>query len=306
MVVDWSNQLLRSLLFAPGNQPRKVAKVASFGADAIVLDLEDAVAVGEKEGARAPVRAALPTYRDTVVMVRVNALSTGLGLADLDAVVCPALDAVLVPKVDDPAILQKVDRHLATLEARAGIPVGTIRLLPTVETALGILRVDDIARRAPGRVHTLIFGLADFTTDLGVDLTRDATELLYARSRVAVACRATGLAPPIDGPYLIDLHDHDGLIADSQRGRQLGFQGRVVIYPPQVEPTNIAYSFVPDEEVAAAREIIQAFEAAEAAGSAAIRIAGTFVDYPVYRRALHKLRLHERVEGKNRESGSHG
>lgn len=299
MVVDWSNQLLRSLLFAPGNHPRKVAKVASFGADAIVLDLEDAVAVGEKESTRAPIRAALPTYRDTVVMVRVNALSTGLGLADLDAVACPALDAVLVPKVDDPAILREVDRRLATLEAREGIPVGTIRVFPTVETARGILRVDEIALQAPARVHTLIFGLADFTTELGVDLTRDATELLYARSRVVVACRAAGLAPPIDGPYLIDLQDREGLIEDSRRGRQLGFQGRVVIYPPQVAPTNVAYSFVSDEEVATARKIIQAFEAAEAAGSASIRVDGTFVDYPIYRRALQRVRLHEAARAKN-------
>ncbi len=304
MVVDWSNQLLRSLLFAPGNHPRKVAKVASFGADAIVLDLEDAVAVGEKESTRAPIRAALPTYRDTVVMVRVNGLSTGLCLADLDAVICPALDAVLVPKVDDPATLRDVDAHLAKLEAREGIPIGTIRLLPTVETALGLLRVDDVALGAPARVHTLIFGLVDFTTELGVDLTRDATELLYARSRVAVACRAAGLAPPIDGPYLIDLHDRDGLIKDCVRARQLGFQGRVVIYPPQVEPTNAAFSLVSDEEVAAARNIIQAFEAAEAAGSASIRIDGTFVDYPVYRRALHKVRLHESAARQSRESRS--
>lgn len=304
MVVDWSNQLLRSLLFAPGNHPRKVAKVASFGADAIVLDLEDAVAIGEKENTRAPVRTALPTYRDTVVMVRVNALSTGLCLADLDAVACPALDAVLVPKVDDSAILREVDAHLAKLEAREAIPIGTIRLLPTVETALGLLRVDDIALHAPSRVHTLIFGLADFTTELGVDLTRDATELLYARSRVAVACRAAGLARPIDGPYLIDLQDRDGLVQDCARARQLGFQGRVVIYPPQVEPTNVAFSFVSDEEVAAARKITQAFEAAEADGSASIRIGATFVDYPVYRRALHKVHLHELTLGKNRESRS--
>lgn len=303
MIVDWPNQLLRSLLFAPGNHPRKVAKVASFGADAIVLDLEDAVAVEEKEGTRAPIRAALPTYRDSVVMVRVNALATGLCLADLEAVVCPSLHAVLLPKVDDPAILREVDACLAALEEREGIPVGAIRLFPQIETALGIVRVDQIGLQAPARVHTLIFGLADFTAELGVDLTRDATEILYARSRVAVACRAAGLAQPIDGPFLLDLHDREGLVADSLRARQLGFQGRVVVYPPQVEPTNFAFSFVPDEEEALARKIIRAFEEAEAAGSASIQVEGKFVDYPIYRRALHKLRLHDAAEGKQAERG---
>ncbi len=293
MAVDWSNQLLRSLLFAPGNQPRKLARVATFGADAIVLDLEDAVAVGEKEGARAMIRAALPTYQDTVAMVRVNALATGRCRADLEAVVCPSLHGVLLPKVDEPAILSEVDAYLAELEAREGVPVGTIRLFPQIETALGIARVEEIALRAPPRVHTLLFGLADFTTDLGIDLTPDGTELLFARSRVIVAARAAGLAQPIDGPYLLDLHDRDGLIADSFRSRQLGFQGRVVVYPPQVEPTNHAYSYVPPEEVELARRIVRAFEEAEAAGSASIQVEGRFVDYPIYRRALHKLRLHE-------------
>jgi citrate lyase subunit beta/citryl-CoA lyase len=304
MIVDWSNQLLRSLLFAPGNQPRKLAKVATFGADAIVLDLEDAVAVGQKEGARGTIRAALPTYRDTVVMVRVNALSTGLCQADLEAVTCPPLHAVILPKVDEPGILNEVDERLAALEAREGLPIGTIRLFPSIETALGIVRVEEIALQAPSRVHTLIFGLADFTTELGVDLTRDATELLYARSRVAVAARAAGLAQPIDGPYLLDLRDREGLIDDSFRARRLGFEGRVVVYPPQVEPTNFAYSFIPPEEVELARKIVQAFEEAEAAGSASIQVEGKFVDYPIYRRALHKLRLHEALRGETSESRS--
>jgi len=304
MRVDWSNQLLRSLLFAPGNQPRKLAKVATFGADAIVLDLEDAVAVGQKEGARETIRAALPTYRDTVVMVRVNALSTGLCQADLEVVTCPSLHAVILPKVDEPRILNEVDEHLAALEAREGLPIGTIRLFPSIEAALGIVRVEEIALQAPPRVHTLIFGLADFTTELGVDLTRDATELLYARSRVVVAARAAGLAQPIDGPYLLDLRDREGLIEDSFRARRLGFQGRVVVYPPQVEPTNFAYSFIPPDEVELARKIVQGFEEAEAAGSASIQVEGKFVDYPIYRRALHKLRLHEALREKKPESRS--
>lgn len=292
-MIDWSRQLLRTLLFAPGSQPRKLAKVASFGADAIVLDLEDAVAETQKDAAREAVRLALPTYQDTLVMVRVNGLTAGRCQEDLRQVVCPSLHAMLLPKVDGPAALREVDELLTALEGREGIAPGTIRLFPLIETARGVARAEEIALEAPRRVHTLIFGLADFTTDLGVDLTPDATEILYARSRVVVAARAAELAPPIDGPYLLDLRDRDGLIADSVRARKLGFQGRVVIYPPQVEPTNFAYSFVPPAELESARKIARAFEEAEAAGSASIQVDGVFVDYPIYRRALHKLRLYE-------------
>ena len=291
MVTDWSNQLLRSLLFAPGNHPRKVAKVGSFGADALVLDLEDAVAIGEKEKTRGVVRSALPTYTRGVVSVRINGLQTGLALADLEAVVCPDLDAVLLPKVESAEMLAEVDQALARHEKREGIPVGTIRVLPQIETALGILKVDEIALGAPVRVHTLIFGMADFTAELGVDLTADGTEILYARSRVVVAARAAGLAPPIDGPYLLSLHDHDGLVEDCRRVRQLGFAGKVVIYPPHVAPVNAAFAALSDEEHRRLREIVAAFEAAETAGSASIQVNGVFVDYPIYKRALHKLRL---------------
>ena len=293
MISDWSEQLFRSLLFAPGNHPRKVAKVGSFGADAIVLDLEDAVARSEKESTRAVVRAALPTYQDVVVLVRINAVQTGLALADLDAIVCPALDGVLLPKVEDPADVVEVDARLASLEERERLDCGTIRLFIQIETAVGIQRVDDIAHLAPKRAYTLTFGLADFANDIGVDLTPESIELLYARSRVVVAARAAGLAQPIDGPYLLDLRDRNGLIADSQWLRRLGFQGRVVIYPPQVEPVNWAFSFFPTEEIATARRVVDAFKAAEASGSASILVDGVFVDYPIYHRALRKLKLYD-------------
>ena len=295
-MVNWREKLLRTLLFAPGNHPRKVAKVASFGADAIVLDLEDAVAAAQKDEARLAVRAAVSTYQNTVVMVRVNGYSTGRCVEDLEAIIGPAVDAVLIPKVEGPAVLEEVDERLASLEERHGLDRGAIRLLPQIETAMGVARVEDIALEAPSRVHTLIFGLADFTVDIGVDLTADATEILYARSRVIVAARAAQMAAPIDGPFLLDLHDDVGLIQDSRRSRQLGFQGRVAIYPPQVAPINRIFSEVSSKELAFARKVVDAFEAAEAAGSASIQVDGRFVDYPIYRRAIHKLMLNAAAE----------
>lgn len=292
-MIDWQNQPLRSLLFTPGNEPRKLAKVGTFGSDAIVLDLEDAVAEAEKEAARATVREALPTYdAGTVVIVRVNGAQTGRLEGDVEAVVCEELDCIMVPKVESPDLLPEVDRLIARLERERGLAEGRIRLLALIETAKGLVRCEEIALAAPERLHTLIFGLGDFTVDLGVDITPDATELLYARSRVAVAARAAGLPQPLDGPYL-DLPNIEGLVTDTLRTRQLGYQGRIVIYPPQVDHVQRAYSDLSPEEVERARRVVEAFERAEAEGSASIQVDGRFVDYPIYRRAQHKLRLYD-------------
>ncbi len=290
--IQWEQQTLRSLLFAPGNHPRRLEKVGSFGSDAIVLDLEDAVANAEKVAARASTRAAIPTYERTVVIVRVNGAQTGLLEGDVEAVVCPELDCLMVPKVESPGTLADVDRMLARLEAERGVDAGAIRLLPIVETAAGIVRCEEILFAAPERVVTVVFGLGDFSVDIGVDLTREGTELLYARSRVVVAARAAGMPSPIDGPYP-DIHDLEGLYENTLLSRRLGFQGRVVVYPGQVDTVQRAYSELTPEELEQARRIVAAFEEAEAAGIASIQVDGRFIDYPLYYRARHRLRLHE-------------
>jgi citrate lyase subunit beta/citryl-CoA lyase len=291
--VDWERQPLRSLLFAPGNHARRLERVGEFGSDVIVLDLEDAVANAEKVRARSPVKAALATYTGAVVVaVRVNGESTGLMEGDVEAVVSPDLDCILVPKVESVETLQAVSALLDRLEREAGVPEGQIRLLPIVETALGLVRCEELALSAPSRTVSMIFGLGDFSVDIGVDLTRDATELLYGRSRVVVAARAGGLPAPIDGPYL-DIHDLDGLVENSLLSRRLGFQGRVVVYPAQVAPVQQAYSELSAEEREQARRVVEAFEEAEASGLASIQVDGRFIDYPLYHRARRRLQLHE-------------
>jgi citrate lyase subunit beta/citryl-CoA lyase len=292
-VIDWQMQTLRSLLFAPGNSERKLAKVGTFGSDAIVIDLEDAVADAEKDAARAMVRAALPTYDErTVVMVRVNGHDTGRMEDDLLAVACADLDAVVVPKLERPETLARVDAVLDVVERTNGLDPGSIRVVGTIETARGIVRCEEIALAAPARTITLAFGSGDFSTDLQVDLTPDGAELAYARGRVIVAARAAGMRAPIDGPYLLDLNDLAGLEADTRRSRQVGFEGRVIVYPPQVEVAQRVYSELSAEEAGRAQRIVDAFEAAESSGNASIQVDGRFVDYPIYDRARQKLRLH--------------
>jgi citrate lyase subunit beta/citryl-CoA lyase len=295
-VIDWGAQPLRSLLFAPGNHPRKLEKVGSFGSDAIVLDLEDAVADAEKEGAREIVRRALATYDErTAVMVRVNGHETGRMDDDVAAIAAEELDCILVPKVERPETLQRIDALLAALERERGFSPGHVRLLALIETARGLVRCEEIAATAPPRLVTLVFGLGDFSVDIGVDISPGGEELLYARSRVVVAARAAGFPPPLDGPYL-DIPNLAGLEADSRRSRQLGFQGRVVIYPGHVETVQRVYAELAEDEAEACRRTVEAFEAAEHTGSASIQVDGRFVDYPLYERARQKLRLHEAAQ----------
>src|SRR5262245_38503732 len=166
--VVWEEQALRSLLFAPGNHPRKLERVGTFGSDAIVLDLEDAVADVDKGAARETVRAALPTYEPpTVVFVRVNGAETGRLEHDVEAVLDEHLDGLMVPKVEKPETLRDLDTQLTRLERDRGLRQGHVRLLALIETARGLVRCEEIAFAAPARLLTFIFGLGDFSVDIG-------------------------------------------------------------------------------------------------------------------------------------------
>jgi citrate lyase subunit beta / citryl-CoA lyase len=286
---DWENVTMRAMLFAPADHSRRLQRLGDFGADVVVLDLEDAVADERKDVARSMARAALSMFAgSSLVCVRVNDLSTGRTDADVQAVVCPELDLLMIPKLQEPSDLADFDRLVTGAETRAGIDPGSIRVLGLVESARGLVAVDEIARTAPERLHTLVFGAADFAADMGFDLTGDALEILHARSRIMVAVRAAGLPPALDGPYL-QLSDLDGFVADTRRSRQLGFQGRVVIHPSQVEPAQRAYSELSAQDAELAARIVEEFEAAQAAGVSSVRVGDTFVDHPIYARARQKL-----------------
>ncbi len=284
----------RSYLFAPGNHPRKVEKVFAAGADAAILDLEDAVAAAEKVAARDAVVAALKAPRRCRGFVRVNAADTDLFAGDLDAVVGPWLDGVMLPKVESPGQLQAADARMAELERRHGMKPGAVDLLPIVETAKGLADVAAIAA-AGTRVRRLSFGAVDLAKDLGMQLTDDEWELTPARFAVALASRAAGLEAPLDTVW-VHFRDTDGLVASATRARTLGFQGKMCIHPDQVAPVNAA--FTPSaEEAAKAERIVAAFEKAEAAGSASIVVDGFFVDYPVVDHARRTLALVKSIRG---------
>jgi citrate lyase subunit beta/citryl-CoA lyase len=283
---------LRTVLFAPGDDPDKMAKAVTSGADAVVFDLEDAVAPARKEPSRVLVAEALSRRGSDPptppLIVRVNAAATGLLVDDLAAVALPHLAAIMVPKVEDTDTLPEVADALAVLRparAIAGAPVGLIAL---IESAAGVVMCERIAAAAPPSTWTLAFGAADYSADLGIEYDLAGVGLMHARARVALAARGAGLRAALDGP-VVALDDERLLREDSVRSRQLGFGGRLVLHPRQIEPVREAYGALDEAGVRRARAIVAAFEAAQRDGRAVAVVDGEFVDPPVYRRALDQL-----------------
>lgn len=279
--------LARSYLFAPGDNERLLGKVFEAGADAVVLDLEDAVAPERKSQARQLVGEALKSLLNSrgsvpLVYVRINAASTSFWQEDIAAVVSPALRGIRLAKAESAEEVHAVDAALSKAESLAGIAPGTLTITATIESAAGVMAAAEIAR-AP-RVETFTFGAADFARDIGADVDEAETQTLYARSHLVLASRAAGIRPPIASVYT-RIKDLEGLRATTEASRRLGFFGRSCIHPSQVSIINEV--FTPSaEQVAEAREIIAAFEQAMAAGSAAVAMSnGQFVDQPIVERA---------------------
>ena len=291
---------MRSFLFAPGNRPRMLQKVGQCGADAVILDLEDAVPISEKEATREAVRDAVGAIDTCPVYVRINPLqaaagfSQPIGEADLAAIVRRGLAGVILPKAESADDLRRADTLLNGLESQHGLAPGDIDIIPIIETALAIQRAYDIAASGT-RVKRLAFGAGDFTRDIGVAWSRREIESQHARSALVIASRAAGLEPPLDTVW-VDLRDERGLIRSARTARQLGFQGKMAIHPGQVEPINTAFS-PSDAEIAHATRVVDAFRQAEAEGLASIQLDGQFIDYPIVESAQRVLAMAAAIKG---------
>lgn len=289
--------LLRSLMFVPGNREDMLAKAASVPADAIVIDLEDGVPPNEKPHARATAADAIATLAAAgrSVHVRVNGLRTGLTRDDLAALVRPELAAVHLPKVEAAQDLRDLDVLLREQELARGIRPGTVRSIALIETARGVLRCDDICR-ASDRLVALALGAEDLSRDLGVPRpvgepgAHDA--LSFARATLVYTARAYRLLA-VDTPYP-HVRDDAGLIREANLARALGMNGKYAIHPAQIEPLNRVFSPSP-EEVAEARRIIAAYEAAAARGLGAVSVDGRMVDEPIVRAARELVAFAERL-----------
>ena len=283
-------QPLRSFLFAPGNHARRVEKALSLDADAVILDLEDAVATAEKRTTRDAVIAALTRPRRPLLYVRVNAVDTEFCYGDLAAIVRPGLDGIILPKVESTGGLATVDWLLAQIEREHGLVSRAIELIPIIETARGLNQIDAILASGT-RVKRVAFGAGDFTLDVNMAWSRNEAELTYARAKIATASRAAGIEAPLDTVW-IDLADEEGLEASARTALGFGFQGKMCIHPNQIAVVNRV--FTPSEaEIALAERVVAAFARAQAEGSAAIQLDGKFIDYPIVYRAQRVL---EKIE----------
>ena len=289
----------RSFLFAPGNVARRVDKAFTLDADAVILDLEDSVALSDMAGGRKVVAAALGRKGRARVYVRVNAPATAFCYGDLVETVQPGIAGVLVPKIESAADLHAIDWLLAALERERGIDEGSLDLMPLIETAAGVQRIDRVLQarnlrpyRGPWRVKRVAFGAADYGNDMGLTPTLDEPELAGARERVVLASRAAGMENPLDSPWF-HFKEVEAFRRSLERSRRTGFQGRLCVHPDQIAPVNAAY-LPSEDDLARARRIVAAFRDAEARGEAAVQVDGLMVDYPVAHRAQAMLDLVEK------------
>jgi citrate lyase beta subunit len=280
------------MLYVPGSDGRKLAKLPSLAAAAFILDLEDAVAASEKARARRQVAEFVAAYGQRLrLYVRINAVGTPHFLDDLEAVVVPGLSGIVLPKVESGAQVEAVDRRMGALEAERHLPVGSIDLMGLVETARGIQGLAEIAGASP-RLRRLAFGAGDFSRDLGIDWPlpegRTSATVVAARSAIVLASRAFGLLAPHDGAYP-GVHDLAALRREAMAARDMGYGGKHVIHPAQIPVVQEVFRPTPDQ-VGWARKVVAAFAAQEAAGQGAFTVDGLLVDHPVAERARQILR----------------
>ncbi len=282
---------MRSLLWVPGNVEAKIDEALKCAADCIVLDLEDTVPLTEKGKARAMVAQTLQGARpaDKLIGVRINGWQSPFGMDDLRAMVKAKPDLVRLPKCSTAEEMQQVDKLMGSIEQEHGIAPGSIKVIVSIESALGLINAYPIAKAAE-RVIGLGIGVEDYTTDMRtVRSTRGMElELLYARSHLVTAARAAGIKA-IDGAFL-DITDNEGLEAETRLIKQLGFDGKGLAHPSQIATVHKVFAPSP-QEVAFVRKVVDAFHQAEKDGSFYVFVDGKLVDPPVFAKAQRILEL---------------
>lgn len=276
-------RLLRSFLFVPGNNKKFIDKAKTLNADIICLDLEDSVPMSDKDSARKMLGETLQSRSEfkSEVYVRTNSFESGLAQEDLKAVVQNGINGVVIPKVNDANEVFELSKLISDLERTQGIKQDTIEMMPSIESAKGVVNAYKIASASP-RVSALVFGVFDFLFDMGLEYIEEGIEYSYARAKVPVDARAAGV-------YAIDsiwqkIDDTNGLIKDATAGMKLGYKGKSIIHPSQIEPVHKI--FVPNkEEVEWARKVVDTLSDAMNKGKGAVRLEGKMIDAVHYKRA---------------------
>jgi citrate lyase subunit beta-like protein len=284
----------RALLYVPGDDWHKIEKALTFGVDSICLDMEDGVAINRKTEARLSIAKALQDldFGKSEKLARINAVGSGWERDDIQAVLPHHPDGIVIPKIEELSQIEWADELIELAELDHGWPLHSIRLLVDVETPRGILNLKEIASHP--RLDALIFGGEDFAASIGATRTKDAIELLSARQAVITSAAAFGLQA-ID-IVNIDFKNPTVVHKEALAGARLGFTGKQIIHPAQVEPVQSA--FTPDDgAIANAKRIIEAFEAHQKEGKGAFAMDGKMIDMPLVKNA-QKVMERARAAGK--------
>jgi len=276
----------RALLYMPGDNWKMITKSVTLGVDSICMDMEDGTAVSRKAEARATIAKALQEldFGVSEKLARINSVDSGWEKDDIDAVLPYHPDGIVIPKVESFENVEWASQIIEAAELKYGWPINSICILIGVETAKGIMNLKEIASHP--RLDAIIFGGEDFAASIGATRTKDAIELLYARQAVVVAC-ATFDLQAID-IVTIDYKDIEALRIESEFGARLGFSGKQIIHPAQVEPVQTA--FTPnDEAIAYAKRIVETFEASQKEGKGAYSLDGKMIDMPLLKNARKVL-----------------
>ena len=289
--------VMRSVFYVPSNNEKMVEKAPTIACDVLTLDLEDSVPPAEKSKGREKIKEYLTTSRadqaSPNLYVRINNWETEMTNDDLEAIVHPGLNGVCLAKCGEADNVRRLDWKLEELEQRRGMEVGTVGIQLLIETAKGVMNAYPAASASP-RVNSLIFGAVDYTKDMRVTLTSEGVEQLYARYHTAVAARAAGCVA-IDCPF-VAFKDVEAFDKSTREGRQMGYEGRMLIHPGQIEPSHVIYT-PSSERVEWAEGVKKVFEEEGIAkGSAAVAYKGNMVDTPVYENALTILRTMEEIK----------
>jgi citrate lyase subunit beta/citryl-CoA lyase len=284
----------RSLIFIPGNNQRFLEKSRTINSDIICYDLEDSVPQEEKEIARESVRSAIQEVnkiddanKERILAVRINSPTSDQIITDLKKVITPGIDAIVIPKVDDDKQIAEISRIIEKEENAKNIQSGIIKIIPSIESALGVVNAFNIAK-SDQRITTLVFGIFDFLHDMKIDNQdmETITGFMYARAKVPVDARAAGI-DSIDSIWQ-DIHDHGGLIKDLNLGKKLGYNGKCIIHPSQIEHVHNAFR-PSNQDIDWAKKVVQALDSGKNNSTGAVKLEGKMIDAVHYKQAKRIL-----------------
>lgn len=281
----------RSMLFLPGNTPNIIVNGEILGADAVILDLEDAVAPAEKDSARILVRNAIGRmgFGGCEVIVRINSTDTDFWMKDLDCIIPVKPNLIMPPKTGCAEDVRRVDAYISALEEKLGMEQGVVGLIPLIETALGVENAFQIASACP-RVKAIFLGGEDLTADLHCKRTKAGDEISYARARMVCAARAAGVEV-YDTPFT-DVNDDEGIYEDARCAKSMGFTGKSAISPRHVKAINEVFS--PSlKEIEYAYEVMEAIRIGKEQGKGAVALRGKMIDAPIVARAQQTISMAE-------------